>query len=221
MISYFSRRKKSSFYQYGLFLGLVLLLTGCVQQVADTVSHRVGSLSGDMITNKLGNIITGQVSSPVDIAKTPNFQPQSIKKLAVIMRQDKRYKYREVPYRRVEDIFMFDLLNKGYQVASRSDVEQVMEEIHLQGSSLTEEKIAELGRILNVSAMLIVSVTDLNRDRQYHNSDSYVSAALGARLIGVEKAEFLWGGRCSGTGAQVGNTLEDTAKKIAEKFPSK
>ena len=116
---------------------------------------------------------------------------------------------------------MFDLLNKGYQVASRSDVQQVMEELRFQDSSLTERSIAKIGRMLNVSAMLIVSVTDLDHGRQYHNSDSYVSAALGARLIGVERAEFLWGGRCSGTGAQVGSTLEDIAKKIAGVFPTK
>ena len=132
---------------------MVLLLTGCVQQVV----NRVDDLSADLITGKIGDWATGMASSSVDVAKSPNFQPQSIKKLAVIMRLDKRYKYSEVPYRRVEDIFMFDLLNKGYQVASRSDVQQVMEELHFQDSSLTEKSIAKIGKMLNVSAMLIVS----------------------------------------------------------------
>ena len=102
----FDRKKKWNISFYVCCIGLVLLLTGCVQEVADTVSNRVGSLSGDMITGKIGDIITGQASSSVDVAKTPSFRPQSIKKLAVIMMPDKSYKYREVPYRRVEDIFI-------------------------------------------------------------------------------------------------------------------
>ncbi|MCI5179894.1 MAG: hypothetical protein D3911_11355 [Candidatus Electrothrix sp. AW3_4] len=221
----FNRRKKWSFSFY-VCIGLVLLLTGCVQEVANqvansvtnSVTNSVSSASSDVISNRMVDWITNSASASVKVAKGSSFHPQRIKKIAVIMKPDRRY--RNVPYRRVEDIFMFDLLNKGYQVASRSDVKQVMEELHFQGSLLTEEKIAEIGRILNVSAMLIVSVTDLGYERQQSGSN-YVSAALGTRLIGVEKAEFLWGGRCSGTGSQIGSTLEDLAEKISKAFPSK
>ncbi|MCW5204220.1 hypothetical protein VU12_14930, partial [Desulfobulbus sp. US4] len=68
---------------------------------------------------------------------------------------------------------------------------------------------------LNVSVVLIVSVTDLQgRGRE-------VSAALGTRLIGVEKAEVLWIATCSGKGVEVGGTLERLAKQIAGAFPFK
>ncbi|MCW5212052.1 hypothetical protein VU04_03990 [Desulfobulbus sp. TB] len=215
----FNKRKKWSFSFY-VCIGMVLLLTGCVQEIANqvssTVANSVGTASGDMISNRMVGWITDSASASVDSAASPNFHPQRIKKLAVIMKPDRRY--RNIPYRRVESIFMRDLLKKGYQVASRSDVKQVMEELHFQDSSFTESSIAKIGRILNVSAMLIVSVTDVS---QYNNSNSYMSTALDARLIGVEKAELLWSGSCSGTGVQVGSALEDLAKKIAKAFPSK
>jgi hypothetical protein len=110
---------------------------------------------------------------------------------------------------------MLDLMKKGYQVASRSDVKQIVEEMSFQGSSLTEDRIANIGKILNVSVVLIVSITDLQ------SSGGEVSATLGTRLIGVERAELLWGGSCSGKGSQIGGTLEKLAKKIAGAFPVK
>jgi len=101
--------------------------------------------------------------------------------------------------RSVEDQFIMKLLQKGYQVPAQSDLKQVMEEIRFQQSGLTEAGAAKLGRMLNASAVLMVTINSANvksRDtgwvvnnvpQQRHTAVCNMSA----RLISVEKLDVL------------------------------
>jgi hypothetical protein len=120
----------------------------------------------------------------------------------------------------VEDQFIEKLLEKGYQVAARSDVTDVLREIQFQQSGLTEADAARVGRMLNVSAVMVVSINlaevawqdtwlviNGKPQRNYR-----AKCNMSARVISVEKAEIL--GAASVT-AQAGVTGEqDTSPAI-------
>jgi hypothetical protein len=135
-------------------------------------------------------------------SSSPTFDPATISKLAIITNTADRQNVfgPSLPVRLIEDQFLQVLLRKNYIIASRSDVETVLREIKFQQSGITDRDIAKLGRMLNVPAVLVVTLNDLktryvspnNYERYVYNYET--SAALGARLVSVEKAEILWVG---------------------------
>ena len=214
----------------GVFL--LMVLSGCAidtKKIAESVSEHIEDVVVDTTNKTVDKTIEGSVDRKVQstteqnipapkVANSPDFDQKLIEKLAIVVRVEK--KYENLPYRRIEDQFMLALLNKGYQIASRSDIDNIVEELNFQYSSLSEENIAEIGKVLNVSEVLIVSVTDLQKS-QRNNGEHYTSASLGARLLGVEKGKVLWMASCSGDGDEEGKLLEKIAEQIATAFPLK
>jgi|GEM_PF-5671366 len=101
--------------------------------------------------------------------------------------------------RLVEDEFMRSILQRGYVLAARSDIDRVLREQRLQSSGVTEEAIARVGRALNVPAIIIVSVNSISTSQRrppalYNPSATYyrTTIAVSARLVGAERAEVLW-----------------------------
>lgn len=99
----------------------------------------------------------------------------------------------------IEDEFMRRILANGYALAARSDIEKIMREQKLQSSGVTEEAMARVGRVLNVPAVILVSINSLTAERTqppmvYDPNMRYyrVEATMSARLIGAERAEVLW-----------------------------
>lgn len=101
--------------------------------------------------------------------------------------------------RTVEDEFVRALVEKGYIIASRTDNSRIQQELRFQASSATEpEKLAQLGRILNVSAVMLVSINNLDtqnytpaitsNNRQYFRT----SVSMSGRLLSAAGAEILW-----------------------------
>lgn len=127
--------------------------------------------------------------APRSVAAQPPqtaFVSEDVTKVAVLVRDDRR-----TPTRPIEDAFVIELLRKGYQVASRSDLKSVIQEMQFQRSGLTESDAARIGRILNVPAVLIVAVSGV----EYGSSRGgrFVRrASMGARLVRVDSAEVLW-----------------------------
>jgi len=99
----------------------------------------------------------------------------------------------------IEDIFTKHAFQKGYRVSDRSDVDRVLQEIRFEQSGLTENDAARLGQMLNVPAVLLVTVTGMNVTGQPNGfiingvtQYNYTSrCGMSARLIGVESAEVL------------------------------
>lgn len=154
--------------------------------------------------------------SSLNSVPSPNLMNQSIKKLAILVQAEK-----DVSQRRIEDEFITSLLQKNYQVASRSDLEQLMEEMNFQHSHITDSDAVRIGKVLNVPAVLLVAVTELQTVR----GENYtrIRATLGARLVGVETGEILWIGTHNKSllDGTYNTLLAIMARELSQSFPSR
>jgi len=155
-------------------------------------------------------------SSEADAHTSPSFDPAKIAKVAVFVEEPREFRSLRPAMRTVEDNFIGALMAKGYAIASRSDMDVIMKEMHFQNAGMTDVDAAKLGKMLNVSAVLVVSATDYQVSRV--NTPSYqrllvekmsnlrpdteyeTRASIGARLISVQQGEILWVGRYSAKG---------------------
>lgn len=92
-----------------------------------------------------------------------HFDPEKIDKLALVMIGDSTYsswdQQRVDQQRLVEDKLGIQLGKRGYALVSRSDLQALMVEKRFQQSGLTEENVSELGKLLNIPAVIVVRVT--------------------------------------------------------------
>ncbi|MBY0277839.1 penicillin-binding protein activator LpoB [Candidatus Binatia bacterium] len=136
--------------------------------------------------------------------------------------------------RSVEDEFIRALLSKGYTVASRSDVDALLDEVKFQQrSGFTDRDAAKLGKALNVPAVLIVTIGDVGTtsrkvrvfgERSPQRVD-FTRATVGARLVDVERAEILWTGSSNGEyateRAYQNQVIGMVAKAVARAVPDR
>jgi hypothetical protein len=88
----------------------------------------------------------------------------------------------------IADLFAMEFLKKGYAPVERAHVRVLLEEQELQASELTTEAgAAEAGKILNVPAVLVISIP--------HFSDEI---AMTAKLVDIQDGSILWLGSGSG-----------------------
>lgn len=167
-------------------------------------------------------------AKPVRTVTNPGFNPTAINKIAIFVQDGRNFRHaKNFPQRLVEDEFMTGLIGKGYSVPARSDIEKIMKEQQFQHSGLADEDAAKLGKILNVPAILIVSLTQYENKNSGHTSNQYimdrVEATLSARLVSVEKTEVLWVGTYSARAKkdQGSNLCATIARRIADSFPSR
>lgn len=169
-----------------------------------------------------------QVATP-RVSISPVFNAELYPRLAVFVVDQTRDFDRTGAIRQVEDEFMRAALEKGYTLAARSDVEKILEEQNLQQSDLTEQQIAEIGRILNVPAVLIASINSASAQQySYSQGGSYylVDVSISARLLSVELGEVLWissyTGRLDAPGSNRearAQTLPPVAQVVARGLP--
>lgn len=89
----------------------------------------------------------------------------------------------------MENTFLEELQRKNYFITSRSVTDQVLKEIKIQRSDITERNAARIGKIMNVDAVLVVSVTAYNL---LPGRKRLSNATVGAKLVKVENAEIIW-----------------------------
>ena len=167
---------------------------------------------------------------------SPSFSPEKYNTVAVLVDQGS---YSRV----IEDAFVIGLINKGYSVVSRRDVDHIVGEIQFQGSGLTQEDRVKLGKMLNVRCILIANLTNAyseTRDGSYtdgrgtYHASTYTvqHAGINARLLDVENGAVRWvsshdsGG---GLGDVIGfvstsdllSTVQGVATTVAESFPDR
>jgi hypothetical protein len=88
----------------------------------------------------------------------------------------------------IADLFAMEFLKKGYAPVDWAYVKALLEEQELQASELTTEAgAAEAGKILNVPAVLIISIQ--------HFGDEI---AMTAKLVDIQDDSILWLGSGSG-----------------------
>lgn len=218
------------------------------------------SLSDDVQVNGELVQVLAQVAErlarafPAKSSKPSGFDPEAIDKLAVVMVGDSRRRVfpsgssrggqqRTDEERLVEDKLGILLSNKGYALVSRSDLEALMREKSLRESGLTEENVAELGKLLNVPAVMVVRITECEANEFQKKTSgaksktgtrrvgtttraNMATAALGARLISVQTGEVLWC-RTAIDAQEVEGKLESSevlakvAKKIGDALPQR
>lgn len=158
---------------------------------------------------------------------SPGFSPQDYEKIAVLVQDnaDLYYPREDGMRRQVEDVFEQAAVQKGYRLATRSQVEAIKDEIEFQKDThWTAPDPAEPGHLYNVSALLIVSINEVStRDEPSRASKvpeperrnflgklldnildsapqetNYSEASVSADLISVREGEVLWSGRYTG-----------------------
>lgn len=192
---------------------------------------------------------------PEKASKPAGFDAEKIDKLAVVMVSGSRTRsasfsslsrggsQRADEQRLVEDKLGIALSNKGYALVSRSDLEALLREKSLRESGLTEENVSQLGKLLNVPAVMVVRITACEADEFQKKTGSakkkaatrplgastranMATAALGARLISVQSGEVLWC-RAAIDSQEVAGKLETSqvlakvVKKIGDALPAR
>ncbi len=181
-------------------------------------------------TTGLGSLLGFAVALLLSGCATPrsvtsaNFSPEKFRRVAV-MAVAEQPNINPGLLRRMEDEFTMEIINKGYSVVSRSDVQRVVQELNFQqNSGLTnggERAAARIGKILNVPGIVLVGVNNVGEREHYTpGSSSYTrnkkgevssystgpssmvisSAAVSARLVDVETTDVLWVGQASSGG---------------------
>jgi len=88
----------------------------------------------------------------------------------------------------IADLFAMEFLKKGYAPVERAHVRVLLEEQEFQASELTTEAgAAEAGKILNVPAVLIISIPHFGEE-----------IAMTAKLVDIQDGSILWIGNGSG-----------------------
>jgi PBP1b-binding outer membrane lipoprotein LpoB len=128
---------------------------------------------------------------------------------------------------KVEDLFEQELMLKGYELVERSKVDAVLKEQQFQQSSLVnQEKVVEVGKILNVNAVVIGKTSELR-------SQEKSEISITAKLVSVKDSSILWSGSGeSGSGGgildfrglagqdSISSKIKAVVKRIIEGLPS-
>jgi hypothetical protein len=163
-----------------------------------------------------------------------SFSPEKYNTLAVLVEQSDFGRI-------IEDAFVMGLMNKGYSVVSRNDVQQLIGEIQFQGSGLTQSDRVKLGQMLNVRGILMVHLTKAysethdssytDRKGQYHSGSYTVhNAGIDARLIDVENGSIQWVSSYASGGladldlfgaGDLHGTVQGVAERVIESLPDR
>ena len=125
----------------------------------------------------------------------PGYDFSAVKKVAVVeVVGDFRG---EAAKNQIADYFAMELLKKGYEPVERTQVQAVLTEQKFQASDLTTaEGAAAAGRILNVSAVVIMNVGEFGE-----------RISMTAKMVDVEDASILWMGEGTGTTGRTAATV--------------
>lgn len=128
------------------------------------------------------------------------FSPAVYNRIGVYVVNRTRHRLSEGTVRQVEDEFMRAVMEKGYILAARSDIDQIKRELRIQSSDFSEEALARKAKAINVSAIMLVSINNVSSYRYRPQNAVYVSghsyfigsASISARLISAELAQVVW-----------------------------
>lgn len=138
------------------------------------------------------------------------FNPREHERIAILVEDNSGQRRGSGLARQAEDEFMQAAMAKGYVVADRSNVSDVIQELRFQSSGATAQDYEQVGHMLNVSAILVVSIDNLaTRREETHTIETLLNkdgpeqayfsyATIGGRLISVREAEVLWVGSLTG-----------------------
>ncbi len=107
----------------------------------------------------------------------------------------------EAAKNQIADFFVMELLRKGFAPIERGQVQALLKEQKFQTSDVTTpEGAAKAGRILNVSAVILINVPNFNEEM-----------SMTAKMIDVEDGSVLWMGIGSGRTSRTLSTIAGVA----------
>ena len=97
----------------------------------------------------------------------------------------------------IADFFTMELLKRGYTPVERAQVQALLDEQDFQASDITSnEGAAQVGKIMNVPAVMLVSIPTCKEN-----------ISMTAKMIDVEDGSVLWLGSGSGSTGKTGSTI--------------
>lgn len=182
--------------------------------------------------------VTGCAPLVANFSEARNLDPQKLEKLAVLVVDSTITSSRQMRtpnpiVAQVEDLFLRGLIARGYRMVSRTDNQFLLAEIKFQQSGATEAGAAELGRMLNIPAVVIVRInehanwSEMVRVKYQDGSTKSVReyrarTTIAARLVSVEQAEVLWASSQTESGRvndSTGTMAGEAARKVVAAFP--
>lgn len=143
-------------------------------------------------------IIVGGCSSGKSFARE-DYDFSSINKIAVIDVEGSILS--DAARNQIGDFYVMELLRKGYAPIERAKVQKLLEEQQFQASDITSaDGVTKAGRILNVPAVLMVSVPEFGD-----------KISLTAKIVDVEDGSILWMGSGSGDTGGIFSTIGGAA----------
>lgn len=107
----------------------------------------------------------------------------------------------EAAKNQIADMFVMELLKKGYSPIERSQVQVLLKEQKFQASNVTSaENVARAGEILNVPVVLFVNVPKFKEDM-----------TISAKMVDVEDGSILWMGTGTSSGGKTMGTIVGAA----------
>lgn len=98
--------------------------------------------------------------------------------------------YGDAVKNKISDMFMGELMNRGYRVIVRAEVQKILKEQQFQASGVTSDQdAAKAGKIMNVPAVMMINIPKYGDDKM----------DMSAKLVEVETGEVLWLGTGSGS----------------------
>jgi hypothetical protein len=105
--------------------------------------------------------------------------------------------YGEAVKNQIANMFVMELMQRGYTVIERSQVKELLKEQEFQASDISSnEGAAQAGKILNVPAVMLIDIP------KYAEQMS-----MTAKLIEVETATILWIGQGRGSTGRTAATI--------------
>ena len=106
--------------------------------------------------------------------------------------------YGDAAKNQVANMFVMELMKKGYTVVERSQVKAILKEQEFQASDLADpEGAAKAGKILNVPAVLMIDIPKYDGEK----------ISMSAKLVSVQTAEIVWIGSGSGSTGKTAATI--------------
>jgi hypothetical protein len=107
----------------------------------------------------------------------------------------------EAAKNQIADMFVMELLKKGYSPIERSQVQVLLKEQKFQASNVTSaENMARAGEILNVPVVLFINVPKFREDM-----------TISAKMVDVEDGSILWMGTGTGSANKTVGTIVGAA----------
>jgi hypothetical protein len=158
------------------------LWTGCEVSRTDSGSY--------IATPSFG----GSKAAPQINAQTsPNFSPSDVRVIAVISVPPGNNAAPELLAldRQYTEIFLQELLQKGYPLVEKTQVETVLNEIDWQHSNGNSSGMAKIGKALNASHLLILDGALIGKNTRDRNVGTIYSgtANLSCRIVAVQSME--------------------------------